>query len=565
MTPTAQVYDFGPFRLDVAGRQLLRDGESVPLKPKAFDLLSVLVEHRGRLLSKDDLFRLVWPGTIVEESSLTQNVYELRRALASDPRCSIENVPRRGYRFVGEVTAAGGPVPARLTVAVLPFRRSGADAMVGFGIVDALITVLTNVRGLVVRPLSAVSRYDSPGRDTLAAARELGVALAVDGTVQVAGDRVRVTVTLLDAASGAVRWARKFDETTSDIFALQDDIAEKLAAAIAPELEDEEHDVLTKRYTRSTEAYQLYRKGRHHWNRITADDLWKAIESFRAAIAIDPRYALAWVGIADAYTSLDWYGVLSTKDSNPHALAAAEAALAIDDTLAEGHASLAMARQYAWDWEGAESEYRTALSLNPSYAQARQWYGVFLAFMGRFDEGLRQIRWALDLDPVSLSIGSQVGLVLMCARRYEEAADQVLRVLDLDASSVEARFYLATIRLLQDDPAATIAICRELPQDNPDFRAVLAHALARANDAGAARAIIHDLATATSGYVPPFWLAIAHLGLDDHEQALTCLERACDDPDDSLLGVKVFPIFDPVRNDPRFAAVLRRMRLAPGS
>lgn len=565
MTSNAQTYAFGPYRLDAAGRQLLRNGVSVPLKPKAFDLLMVLVAHRGRLLSKDDLLRLVWPGTAVEESSLTQNVYELRRALASDSQCAIENVPRRGYRFVGDVTVVGGPLRPRMTVAVLPFRCSGADAMVGFGIVDALITVLTNVRGLIVRPLSAVSRYDAPARDTLTAARELGVALAVDGTLQIAGERARVTITILDAASGEVRWARKFDGASSDIFALQDDLAENLAGAIAPELEDEEHDVLTKRYTRSTEAYQLYRKGRHHWNRITADDLWKAIEFFRAAIAIDPRYALAWVGIADAYTSLDWYGVLSTRESNPHALAAAEAALAIDDTLAEGHASLAMARQYAWDWEGAESEYRTALALNPNYAQGRQGYGVFLAFMGRFDEALRQIRRALELDPVSLSIGSQVALVLMCGRRYDEAADQVQQVLDLDASSVEARFYLAMIRLLQGDFATTIAICRDLPQDNPDFRAVLAHALARANEADDARAIIRDLNTAANGYVPPFWLAIAHLGLDEHDRALTCLERACDDPDDSLLGVKVFPIFDPIRNDPRFAAVLRRMRLAPGS
>jgi adenylate cyclase len=551
-----KTYAFGAFRLDPGARRLLRDGAPVTLKPKAFDLLLSLVENRGRLVSKDELLRRVWPDTVVDESSLTQNVYELRRALG-DPR-SIENVSRRGYRFVGEVTVAGA-IPQRTSVAVLPFRAAPAEELLAFGIVDALITVLSSVRGLVVRPLSSISRYG--GADALTAARELGVALAVDGSVQVAGERMRVTVTLLDVSSGEVRWARRFDERTSDLFALQDAIAGQLGEAIAPHLERDEHDALTRRSTASAEAYKLYRAGRHHWSKATPEALWKAIDAFRAAIALDPRYALAWVGLADAYTSLDWYGVLSTRDSNPHARAAAETALEIDDGLAEGHASLAMARQYAWDWDGAESEYRAALALQPNYAQAHQWYGVFLSFLGRHDEALREVRRAHELDPVSPSIGSQVALVLICARRYDESAAQVRLVLDLEPGALEALFYLAMIHALQGDFEESIAIARDLPPDNPDFRAVLAHALGRAGEREEAREIIAGLHAIAGGYRPLLWMAIAHLGLDDHDAALTCLERACDDPDDSLVAVKVFPMFDPIRDDPRFVAVLRRMGL----
>ena len=556
-------YAFGTFVLDTAAHQLLRDGVPVPLKPKVFETLMVLLERAGHLLSKDELLRRVWPGTIVEEASLTQNVYELRRALGGDQRL-IENVSRRGYRFVGEVTVIGNG-PARMSIAVLPFRRvagPAGDESLELGIADALITVLTNVPGLVVRPLSAVSRYGGMDRDALAAARELDVTIVVDGSVQTAGDRVRVTVRLLDIPSGAGRWAGKFDEKADDIFALQDAIAGKVAAAVAPELAEREHETLTRRYTESREAYHFYSKGRYHWNKATEEGLWKAIEFFRAAIAADPRYALAWVGIADAYTSLDWYGVLSTKDSNPQARAAAEAAVGIDDSLAEAHASLAMARQYAWDWEGAESEYRTALALNPNSAPARQWYGIFLCFLGRFEEAMAEMRRAQELDPVSLSIGSQLGLVLLCARRYEEAAAQVTQVLDLDAESVEALFYLAMIRVLQGEAAEGIAICRRLPQENPDFRAMLAHALGAAHVIEEARSIIRELQrTPSNRHVPFFWMSIAHLGIGDHDQALTCLEKACHDPDDSLLGVMVFPLCDPIRTHPRYMAVLRRMGL----
>ncbi|HYO76343.1 MAG TPA: winged helix-turn-helix domain-containing protein, partial [Thermoanaerobaculia bacterium] len=493
-------FDFGPFRLDAANHELLRDGRAVPLKPKAFDLLRVLVENRGRIVSKDDLLRRVWPDAAVEESSLTQNVYELRKALSGADRDLryIENVPKRGYRFAAEVSASAETASAdslsasggdQKSIAVLPFRSLGATAgseYLGVGIADTLITVLTNIRGIVVRPIAAGHAYANGPTDPLQLARTLGVDAVLDGSVQTASGRIRVTVRLVDVASGAALWAMKFDETEADIFAVQDTIAETLAAAVAPELGDRDRAALKKRYTASTAAYELYLKGRYNWKKSSEESLWRAIEFFRAAIEVDPHYALAYVGIADAYTSLDWYGVLSTRESNPHALRAAERALAIDGSLAEAHASLAMAKQYAWEWAAAERAYGAAIALNPNYAQARQWYGVYLAFMGRVDEAIAEIRRAESLDPVSLSIGSQVALVYLCARRYEEGLAQARKVLAVDSSALEARFYLGMLLQLLGRADEAIAVYRELPSDNPDFRAMLASAYGTAGDLAAA-------------------------------------------------------------------------------
>lgn len=561
---TSGPFDFGPFRLDPVNHELRRDGRTVPLKPKAFDLLMVLVESRGRVVSKDDLMQRVWPDTVVDESSLTQNIYELRKALAADGMGVqyIETVPKRGYRFNGG-TAEESETRRAKSIAVLPFRRIAGTPDVeylGAGIADTLVSQLTSIRGLIVRPVATVASYAETPGDALALARMLGVDAVVEGSVQSAGDRIRVTVRLLDVASRSAIWAAKFDESADDIFGVQDAIAEKVAAAVAPDFDDRDRAAVVKHHTSSTSAYELFLKGRYNWNKSTGESLWRAIEFFRAAIEIAPGYALAYVGIADAYTSLDWYGVLSTRESNPHALKAAEKALAIDGSLAEAHASLAMAKQYAWEWEAAEREYRAAIALNPNYAQARQWYGVHLAFRGRFDEAIAEIRRAEALDPVSLSIGSQVALVYLCARQYEEGLAQVHKVLAVESSAVEARLYLAMLLQLLGRSAEAVYILRALPPENPDFRAMLVNAYGSAGEMDAARAVLAEL-MAWPTYVPPFWLAIARLGVGDRDGALDELERACDDPDDSLLAVKVFAVFDPLRTSARYQRVLERIGL----
>lgn len=554
-----QVYEFGPFRLDTANHRLLRDGVPVALKPKALDTLRLLVENAGSVVSKDEMFGRLWPGTSVEEASLTQNIYELRRALADPDREHryIETIPKRGYRFVAALSSGSR---SRTGIAVLPFRLLSAGAgheYLGVGIADALVAALTTIPSLAVRPLSSIAGT-AASRDPFAAGRAAGAALVVDGTLQTAGERIRVSVRLLDVASEAVAWAGTFDETLGAVFTLQDTVAARVAAAVG----GEPAAIPSKRSTGNAAAYQLYLKGRYNWNKVTPEALWKAIEFFRAAIEADPGYALAYVGLSDAYTSLDWYGVLATRDSNPLALAAARKALEIDDTLAEAHASMAMAKQYAWEWEDAEREYQRAIALNPAYAPAWQWYGVFLAFMAQFDEALIRMRRAQELDPVSLSIGAQTGLVLMLARRYDDAESQLRQLLEVDAESIEGRFMFAINSELLGKTAEAIEIYRGLPPDNPDFAAMLAHACASAGRIEEAWAIVRGLETrGTERHVALFWLAVAFVALGEHDQALLCLERACDDPDDSLLAVAVFAMLDPIRNEPRFQEVLRRMAM----
>lgn len=582
------IYEFGPFRLDANKRVLTKEGEPVKLFPKEFDTLVALIQHSGVVIDKDELMQQVWGDTIVEESNLTTNISHLRKLLGENLGRNdyIVTVPGKGYRFVAGVKEIGEggeelilaqrtrttitiqeeeeSAPAPKSLAVLPFkplRASDRDEYLELGIADALITTLSNSRGIVVRPTSSVSKYAAVGQDPLAAGRELEVEAVLDGSVQRAGDHVRVTARLLGVGDGAPLWGDKFDAQFTDIFSVQDSISEKIAAALAPELAGREKLLLTKRYTRNAKAYQLYLKGRYNLNKPTEEGLRKAIDFFNQAITVDPTYALAYVGIAEAYTSLDWYGVLSTKQSNPHAKAAAERALQLDDTLAEAHASLAMARQYEWDWVGAEEEYRRAIRLNPNYAAARQWYGIFLAYTGRFDEGLEQMWRAQELDPVSLAISAQTGLVLMFARRYDEALEQCMETLEVEPTAVEARLYLAMTYALQQRFSEAIGEYRNLPGDNPDFKAMLGHAYAASGRRAEAQGILGELeALFGQRYVPHFWLSMIHVGWGDYGEALSCLERACDDPDDSLLSARVMPFLDPIRPSPRFDELLRRMR-----
>lgn len=576
-TPAKPLYEFGPFRVDAANHLLLRHGEVVPLKPKVFDTLLLLVENRGRVLDKDQLMRALWPDSFVEESNLTQNVYALRKALGEGRQGHdyVETVPKRGYRFVAEVSEIA-PEPAGPTtrardstirsIAVLPFKpliAGSRDEYFELGIADALITTLSNSTQLAVRSTSAVSRYPAAQQDPLIAGRELDVDLVLDGCIQRTRGRVRVTARLLNVSDGSALWADKFDGRLADIFDLQDSISERIAAAIAPNLSGPQRQRLTKRYTVSVEAYHLYLKGRYNWNKATAEGLWRAVDFFKQAIAVDPNYALAYTGLSDAYTSLDWYGVLSTKQSNPQARAAAEKALEMDGALAGAHVALAKALQYEWNWAGAEAEYRRAIELNPNDAAAHQWYAVYLTFMGRCDQGLAQMRQALELDPSSLSISAQTAMVLLCARRYDEAFEQCLKTLEVEPAYDEARFFLAMTCVQKGLVDEAIAEYSRLAPENPDFKAMLGHAYAVAGRHAEARAVLRDLELFRgSENNPLFWIALLHVGLGDRDAALACLEEACENPDDSLIAVKVFPFVDPLRSDSRFLRLLRRMDLA---
>lgn len=568
-SPPVDTFEFGPFRFEAATRLLLRDGVRVALTPKAAEALWWLLGHRGRVVTKDALIQALWPDSFVEEANLTQTIYALRKSLGDGHggRQYVETLPRRGYRFVGEVNVAPphAPRPTR-TLAVLPFRAltpGQRDEAMELGIADALITSIGNSCLLTVRPLAASRRSAEMHDDPSVAARELAVDAVLDGTLQRSGEVVRVTARLLRASDASTLWAGRFYESAANPFAVQDIIAEKIAAALEINLGGDGRARLHKRYTHSAEAYQLYVNGRYHAGKATEEGFRRAIDFFHQTIAVDPHCALAYVGIAEAYTALDWYGALSTRDTNPRAWAAAEKALAIDPELAEAHAAAALARQYRWDWTGAEVAFRRAIELNPGYASARQWFGLHLAFRGQFGAADAEFARARELDPMSLTIRAQHALVLYFARRYEEAVQQCRAVLQVEPGLDEARLYLALslIELTMPD-AAVVELQRTALLSSPDVQAMLARAMAAAGRWAEAQGLLEKLtAVSAVGYVPHFWIAAVHVALADTDAAIRRLEAATQDPDDSCAGIAVVPFFDPLHADPRFQALLTRMAL----
>ena len=390
-------YEFGSFRLDGPARRLLRDGHSVALTAKAFEALLALVENGGRLVAKDELMRRLWPDTVVEEANLTQTIFVLRKVLRERPgeHNYIATIPRRGYQFVAQVrevpiddsAATGGssdapsvtigadperraPAPAR-SVAVLPFTSltpQDRNEYIGLGMADALITRLGNLHQIIVRPTSAVRPYAGMGRDAIAVGRELAVDAVLEGAVQRAGERIRVSVQLIGVQTAAPMWGERFDEQFTDIFEVEDSISERIAGSLIANLSREEKQRLTKRYTESPVAYECYLKGRFHWNRRTDDDLRKAIAHFQGAVEHDPGYALAYAGLADCYTLLAsaGYDAEPPREALTKARRAATKALNLDQDLAEAQTSLALVKfRMDWNWNRRGARVRACDRTKP--------------------------------------------------------------------------------------------------------------------------------------------------------------------------------------------------------
>ena len=568
----------------------MRNGEPVALAPKVLDTLLALVENSGRLLPKDELISGLWPDTFVEEATLARNISDLRRALgeSSGEARYIETVPKSGYRFVAEVRQVEPKntvmiierhsrsrvvvqeelEPEVRSIAVLPFKPLGAndaDEHLGLGLADALITRLSNIRQIAVRPTSAVMKYAGAGHDPAVAGRQLKVEAVLDGAIQRSGERVRVTVQLVGTSEETPLWAGTFDEMFTDIFAVEDSISEQVAHALTLRLTGEERKLLGKRYTENSEAYELYFKGRYYWNKRTADGLEKSIECFRAAIDIDSRYALAHAGLADTYTLLGDVGFTSIppKEAFSKAKKSAIKAIEIDHTLAEARASLGHIHMHCYEWAEARRELQRAIELNPNYAHAHQLHAFYLAFNGRIAEGGVEMRRALRLDPLSLPINTDVGAIYYFAREYGRAIDQYLKTVELDSNFDRAHFWLAAAyeqEQMYDEAIAEYTIVIELSGGSLEARASLGHAYARAGRRDEALLIFEGLnQDSSSRYVSPYDLAIINLGLGESEAAIEWLDRACDEHAGWMIYLTVDPRLDPLRSDLRFRALLQRV------
>ena len=465
-----------------------------------------------------------------------------------------------------------GPARAPLdfpirSIAVVPFKSLGADegdAYAGVGMADTLITKLSAAGRLVVRPTSAVLKYADAGQDSLKAGRELGVDCVLDGSIQRQDGRLRVNVRLIRTSDGRALWAEKFDEQPSGVFALQDSISERVADALALRLSGEEQKLLAKRYTDNPEAYQLYLQGRYFWNKRTDEGLKKSVEYFQRAVELDPAYALAYTGLADAYIQLPAYGSTASMEVYPKAKAAAARALALDETLAEAHNSEAGVLSYfEWDWPAAEAEYRRAIALNPNYASAHQRLGVQLAATGRPEEALTELKRAQELDPLSLIINSLVGFADLQTGRQEEAAAQLRRVVEMDRSFPPAHEFLAHVyegKGEADEAFAEYLEWRRLSGDGDEKLAAYRKAYAASGLRGFYRRRL-DFLLAEPGRVEPTEVARLYALAGEREQALAWLERAVEQHEGEAVWLKVLPEYEGLRSDPRFAELLKRVNL----
>ena len=578
--PQAHVYEFGEFRLDAGKRLLLRGGgEVVPLTPKVFDTLLYLVERGGVVVDKDELMRVIWPDTVVEENNLNQNVSALRRALGESrgEHRYIVTVPGRGYRFVADVKA-GADVSARAqtsvssirNLAVLPFTPLVAehrDAALELGMADALVARLGSGE-IIVRPINSVRKYVELDQDPLAAGRELGVESVLEGSIQRWGDYIRVTVRLVNVSDGATLWAGTFDEKFTNIFAVQDAIAEKVAGALAPQLGHEEKKLLTKRYTLNAEAYELYVRGRYHALKATPPEIQTAISYFRQAIDLDPDYALAYVGLADAYRSFPLNSDMPPNEFFPRAKAALQKAVAIDDTLAEAHAVLGFTIfWYDWDWGAAEGQYRRALELDPNSADAHLAYAHLLSNTGRHTEALAEAKRARELDPLNLRTNALEGQFLNHAGRTDEALARLQKTFELDQNYLLAHLFAWSVYIekgMYVEAVAEARRARELNDLSAQPGAYLGYALAKSGKRREALAELEGLLELLAErYVPPYLVALVYNGLGERDEALDWLERGYEQRDPKMVFLLVEPKWSNLHSEPRFQDLLRRVGLKP--
>jgi DNA-binding winged helix-turn-helix (wHTH) protein/tetratricopeptide (TPR) repeat protein len=617
-------YEFGSYRLDVAERLLLRDGESVLLQPKVFDLLLVLVEQHGHLLDKEELMKRVWPDTIVEEANLTNNISILRKTLGENGERFIETVPKRGYRFVAPVRELETPteavtldaaptapatsgwlahrwlkpglaaamlllllvglvsafnfwaaqrqttasIAAIKSIAVLPVRplhHDKNDEYLGIGLADAVITRLSSTGKIIVRPTSAITRYADGEQDPLAAGREQQVEAVLESSLWRSGEKIRLTARLLNVQDGKALWSYSCEELCTDVFAVQTLISSQMAAALLPQLTGAEKSQLTKQYTNDPEANRLYMLGRHHWNRRTKEDHQKGIAYFEQAVAKDPNFALAYAGMAECYFAGG--GPLGdTKENRRKAKAYVERALALDSTLVEAQTTLAgITFASEWDYTNAERRFKQVLETYPNDANAHRRYSLFLMCRGRTEESLTEIKRAIELDPASPSINTSLGLRLYFARRYEQALEQFQKTLELEPQRFGALLNIGEVYLQKGQYAEAITALRKAAESSADddAEARLGYAYANAGQPHAARQILTALQSPSRQHAAsPVNIGLLYVALGEKEQALIWLEKAWQERADKFWRIKVDPLFDPLRDDPRFQDLLRRAGLS---
>lgn len=650
------LYEFGPYRVDPAERQFLREGIPIPLTTKAFDTLLLLLEQSNHLVEKSEIMAAIWPDSFVEESNLSVTIWMLRKALGGrrEGNQYIQTVPKRGYRFVAEVkenyseldlpksrpaelagptdscvwdeaAAASPPPPAiqeqaervesslkagrsywrpvsariqRLallavtllvaagavihyrspsfaattirSLAVLPFETlnspKGQEYM-GIDITDSVITRLGSLDHLQVRPTRAVLQYSSPSADPRYIGRAEKVDAVLVGSVDQRAQEILVNVQLIRVADGVMLWAHSFEDTPEHMSALEDGIANEIDNLSSIHASAEKKVPPMREETENREAYRLYLEGRYFWNKRTENGLRRSIEYFQQATLADDHYAEAYAGLADSYALLGSYGIEPAERAYPNAKAAALRALELDNSLAEAHTSLGLIDfYYAWEWTQAGEEFQRSLAINPDYAMTHMWYAVNLVAQARNGEAIMEIQKAEDLDPMSLIINTEVGRVFYLTHQYDRAMDAYQKVIDLDPEFARAHTRLGMVYLAKKDFAGAIQEfekAKGLTGPDPYLDGLTGYAQASSGNVAPARALLKSLDQRSHReFVPAFSMALICIGLGDRERALDLLTKSFEDRSTYMVYAKVDPLLDPLRSDPRFVDLLKRMKLS---
>ena len=565
------LFKFGVFCLDARERVLLRDGRLVPLPAKTFSTLLMLVRKNGHLVEKDVLMKEVWPDEYVEKGNLAQHIFLLRKALGETigGPSYIETVPRRGYRFVANMIEPENEDDNKGidSLAVLPFFNVSDELNMEYlsdGITEAIMNSLSLLPQLKVIARSTVFRYKGVDVDPREAGRALGVRAVMMGRVQQLGERLVISAELVNARDGSRIWGDQYHRKSSDIFSLQEELAREISEKLRLRLSGEQKEQLRKRFTENSEAYEFYLRGRYAWGRRTNEALKAGVEYFRQAIAKDPNYALAHVGIADCLVLLGQFGAEHPRLIMPQAKAAAMAAIQLDEAHGEAYASLAQTKFiYEWDWTGAEANFQQALRLSPIYPTAHQWHGEFLVSMGSFDKGLAELKRARDLDPLSLIINTNLGLSFYWARRYDLAIEQLKDAIELEPNFFRAHLHLGMAyerKSMYREAFDELQKARSINED-PWTIAGLGHAYASSGERAEAKKLLAQLTELSRGqYVSCATLAVVYAGFGDEvDQTIEMLEKAYEERSALLIWLKVWSIFDNLRSDARFVRLLRRV------
>ncbi len=609
-------YVFGAFELDVNVPSLKRDGDLVQIAPKALGVLCVLAERSGEIVTREELYDLVWGETFVEDANVTYTISLLRKTLGD--RDLIQTVPKLGYRFAGTIStdqpinesqpsasqpsrrfprrfAAGAAVVALIcavlgivfwratsgtpranadgvrNLAVLPFKNltSGDDdASLSLGITDSLIARLGGLKRFTVRPLSAVERFAKVRKDAVEFAGDLHCDAVLVGSLQSSGERVSVKVRLLRVPGGDQIWADQIDSAESEIVALQSDIATRVAASLLKDLSESERRILGRRSTENAEAYRAYLRGRTIYERRAEGSFQTALDEFQKAASLDPAFASAYSGLADLFSRRG--NALSGAESRQaYGLAKkyAELALELDSDLAEAHASLGRIKRSAdWDWEGAERSFRKAIELDPNNALAHSWLAQLLSSRGRHDEALAYIDRATELDPVSPSVNGVRFPVIEGRREFDLGLKLAEEAYRFDKENTNSRRSYATFLFHKGEYEKVIEFVAPLVGEKEPTQHVwlslLAGAYVKSGRPDLAAPFLDSIrARAESDSKFRYSLAVANAELGRRSEAIEELRKCYADHEERMIWIKTEPRLDSLRDDPGFAEILRDMKL----